>query len=157
MDYGDNSKIDGAAKILAYEFQDPSWLWEALQAAGSSVSWVNKRKIEEGNKRLAGLGDRIISMSITDNAVEDNLSIGENNALLQARASNSYLASTCDNIGLTCCINGNPSQQGAVSARTKATTVEATIGAVYKDGGLSSAEAVMRHLGMPVRMENLDQ
>ena len=46
---------------LGYVFVDPSILSEALQAAGNGVSQVGGRKIMEGNKRLAMLGDSVLN------------------------------------------------------------------------------------------------
>jgi ribonuclease-3 len=46
------------------------------------------------------------------------------------------------------CIMNIPSQQGGVSARTKAATVEAIIGAIYKDGGMEPAKAAMTLFGI---------
>jgi hypothetical protein len=43
--------------IIGYEFNDPHVLWEALQLAGSGVSITGMRIVQNGNKRLAVLGD----------------------------------------------------------------------------------------------------
>ncbi|KAF4809534.1 Ribonuclease 3 [Colletotrichum tropicale] len=143
-----DQRMSDAGEILGYDFKDPRWLWEALQAAGSPVTRVGTRSLREGNKRLAGLGDRIISAVIVMNAVDDNLSIGDTNAQIQMCANNERLARLCDAVGLTRCIVRNPSQQGMVSQRTKADTLEAVVGAVFKDGGLDAAEEVIEHLGI---------
>ncbi|KAF4851755.1 Ribonuclease 3 [Colletotrichum siamense] len=127
---------------------DADWLWEALQAAGSPVTRVGTRSLREGNKQLAGLGDRIISVVIVMTSVDDNISIGNTNARIQMCANNERLARLCDAVGLTRCIVRNPSQQGMVSQRTKADTLEAVVGAVFKDGGLDAAEEVIERLGI---------
>ena len=49
---------------LGYVFVDPSILSEALQAAGNGVSQVGGRKIMEGNKRLAMLGDSVLQLAL---------------------------------------------------------------------------------------------
>ncbi|KAK2730143.1 RNase [Colletotrichum kahawae] len=141
--------MSDAEEILGYDFKDPRWLWEALQTAGSPVTRVGTRSLREGNKQLAGLGDRIMSVVIVTMAVDDNISIaGDTNARLQSYANNERLARLCDTVGLTRCIVRNPSQQGMVSQRTKADILEAVIGAVFKDGGLEAAEEVIEHLNI---------
>lgn len=167
-----DQRMSDAEEILGYDFKDPRWLWEALQAAGSPVTRVGTRSLREGNKQLAGLGDRIISVVIVTMSVDDNISIGifskrpsfkyrktgrrpiltaetgNTNARIQMCANNERLARLCDAVGLTRCIVRNPSQQGMVSQRTKADTLEAVVGAVFKDGGLDAAEEVIEHLGI---------
>ena len=49
---------------LRYVFVDPSILSEALQAAGNGISQVGGRKIMEGNKRLAMLGDSVLQLAL---------------------------------------------------------------------------------------------
>ncbi|KAE9566785.1 hypothetical protein CGMCC3_g17057 [Colletotrichum fructicola] len=70
-----DQRMSDAEEILGYDFKDPRWLWEALQAAGSPVTRVGTRSLREGNKQLAGLGDRIISVVIVMTSVDDNISI----------------------------------------------------------------------------------
>ncbi|KAI8235137.1 Ribonuclease 3 [Colletotrichum sp. SAR 10_86] len=70
-----DQRMSDAEEILGYNFKDPRWLWEALQAAGSPVTRVGTRSLREGNKQLAGLGDRIISVVIVMTSVDDNISI----------------------------------------------------------------------------------
>ncbi|KAJ0360026.1 hypothetical protein COL26b_014198 [Colletotrichum chrysophilum] len=59
-------------------------------------------------------------MAIVDIAVDQNISIG--------------------------CIERNVSQQGMVPQSIKSTTVEAVLGAAFKDGGMEAAHQVMQHL-----------
>jgi ribonuclease-3 len=47
--------------IIGYEFKNPHILWEALQTAGSGVMIIGDRKVPQGNKRQAVLGDAILS------------------------------------------------------------------------------------------------
>ncbi|KAF6818366.1 RNase [Colletotrichum musicola] len=142
------TKLAEASSILGYTFNQPDWLWEALQAAGSGVPTVGSRAVREGNKPLAGLGDRILAMAIVNIAVDQNLTgdLGDTNTRIQVHASNARLASLCDDIGLTGCIERNVSQQGLVSQSVKSATVEAVLGAAFKDGGMGAAQQVMQHL-----------
>ena len=56
-----SEKIEGVEIIIGYDFQDPLILWEALQAAGSGVTSAGTRRFPDGNKRLAILGNKILS------------------------------------------------------------------------------------------------
>jgi len=53
---GMTTKIQGTETIVGHTFNNPLFLWEALQAAGSTVLFVGNRRLENGNKRLAVLG-----------------------------------------------------------------------------------------------------
>jgi len=49
---------------LGHVFADRTILLEALQAAGNGVLQLGERKIEDGNKRLAMVGDAILQLAI---------------------------------------------------------------------------------------------
>jgi hypothetical protein len=51
-------------------------VWEALQAAGASVDFVDGQYLPEGNKPLAGVGDRVLALIVADDARDDGLRIG---------------------------------------------------------------------------------
>ncbi|KZL66532.1 ribonuclease iii, partial [Colletotrichum incanum] len=133
-----------------YVFNNPDWAWIAVQQAGSPVRAVGEHALPQGNKRLAGLGDRIVAMLIVDAAFAADLSIGDTNRMLSQFGSNEYLATICDQHELTSCIIVNPAQNGVVHTNLKATTVEALIGAVYKDAGddFDAAREVAKFLGI---------
>ena len=52
----------GVERVIGHSFNDPLILWEALQAAGSSVRSAGSRRFPDGNKRLAILGDTILKL-----------------------------------------------------------------------------------------------
>ena len=52
----------GVESIIGYDFDDSLILWEALQAAGSTVRSAGTRRFPDGNKRLAVLGDTILML-----------------------------------------------------------------------------------------------
>lgn len=60
---------------------------------------------------------------------------------------NETLASLCDSAGLTPFINRNPSDL-YIATSTKATTIEAIVGAAYKHDGIFYAAQVMRNLNI---------
>ncbi|CAJ2509778.1 Uu.00g056780.m01.CDS01 [Anthostomella pinea] len=82
----------------------------------------------EGNKPLAGIGDKVLSLEIVVSSVNAGNPIGKRSALLTTQTCNARLTAICDATGLAAYINGNPSQHGFVSPRTRADTVEAVIG-----------------------------
>ena len=55
---------------LGYIFADPNLLWEALQAHGNGVKIIGDRKIEDGNKKLALLGDCVVKMAVLNDWFE---------------------------------------------------------------------------------------
>ncbi|KAI1505586.1 hypothetical protein F5X99DRAFT_249078 [Biscogniauxia marginata] len=140
------AKLTKAQKVLGYEFKTPEILWESLQAPGSDVKFLNDRQLPEGNKPLAGIGDKVFALIAVLDSYDRGDNVGATNSLLLAHVGNFRLATICDDSGLTACINQNPSSRGFVSPRTKADTIEAVIGAAYRDGGLEAARLVMKRL-----------
>ncbi|KAL1876309.1 hypothetical protein Daus18300_002938 [Diaporthe australafricana] len=130
-------KLNRAQAIVAYSFVDTELLWEALQAAGSGVFACDngRRLTTEGNKPLAAVGDSVLSLYYKVRGRDNYHSIGQSNASLNGATSNDRLALICDTSGLTACVNGNPSQYGVVSPKTKAAMVEAVLGAIFEDTG----------------------
>jgi len=55
---------------VGYHFNDPHVAWEALQMAGSGVFFSGGRKISDGNKRLAVLGDLALELILCKNWYE---------------------------------------------------------------------------------------
>lgn len=50
-------KLTAIEARLKYAFRDRSLLWEALQAAGSGVTRIGRRNVNEGKYCLAVVGD----------------------------------------------------------------------------------------------------
>lgn len=48
--------------IISYDFKDPLILWEAIQAPGSIGNYFGRRRLPDGNKRLALLGDSVLKL-----------------------------------------------------------------------------------------------
>lgn len=166
------AKLELAQSILGYQFQDPSLLWEALQAPGSGVpGFAGRRYTNEGNKPLAGIGDALLSLYVKDRARNYEQPVGTRNpassshglvALTTARipgvateslkdaANNHRLAEICDANRITACIVGSPAQGGEVFPRTKGNTIEALLGAVYKDANddMEPVKTVLFKLGI---------
>lgn len=62
--------------IIGYTFNDPHVLWEALQLAGSGVSSTGTRIVQDGNKRLAVLGDLVLEIVLCKKWYDDGKSRG---------------------------------------------------------------------------------
>ncbi|KXH38086.1 hypothetical protein CSIM01_04576 [Colletotrichum simmondsii] len=138
-----DEKINRAMRLINYEFNDTNWLWEALQTPGSGVRIAGDRRVIDGNKILALLGDKLLGTFVVETLVSHNLAVrGTIDTQVQRAVNNAQLAETFDSLDFVHCLNLNPSQGKAIGARTKADTIEAIIGAVYMDGGLDAARRV---------------
>lgn len=62
-------------RLINYEFNDTNWLWEALQAPGSGVRIAGDRRVIDGNKILALLGDKLIGAFVVEPMVSRNLAV----------------------------------------------------------------------------------
>ncbi|KAL8928891.1 MAG: hypothetical protein Q9172_000728 [Xanthocarpia lactea] len=142
-----NNAVDGVEPIIGYVFKDRYLLWEALQAAGSSVLRAGNRSIPNGNKRLALLGDTILQLVL----VEQWYAGGQARVVFdrdrQRVGSNNNLNTLGIQAGLDFFVNlaGGTT---VVSPVTMSATVEAILGAVYLDGGLPAVTPVMQALGL---------
>lgn len=75
---GMTAKIQGTETIVGHTFNNPLLLWEALQAAGSTVLFVGNRRLENGNKRLAVLGDTVLQLALVEGWYGGNAARGDN-------------------------------------------------------------------------------
>jgi len=58
--------ILGVESTIGCKFKDSSIVWEAMQAAGSGVFLIGDRRIPDGNKRLAVVGDTILKLALVE-------------------------------------------------------------------------------------------
>ncbi len=49
---------------LGHTFAKPDLLWEALQADGNGIGQIGDRKVENGNKKMAMLGDSVLQLAV---------------------------------------------------------------------------------------------
>lgn len=56
------TQLTNAAEAIGYDFKNPDLLWEALQASGSPVQVIDRRRLVQGNKLLAGIGDAALCL-----------------------------------------------------------------------------------------------
>jgi ribonuclease-3 len=59
-----NAYVAGVENVIGCHFTDPNKLWEALQAAGSPVQFIGSRRISDGHKRLALIGDSVLKLAL---------------------------------------------------------------------------------------------
>lgn len=69
-------KMMGAEAAIMYTFLDDDILWEALQAPGSGVVLSGFRRIPNGNKRLAIVGDAVLNLVISSQNYQRGLTRG---------------------------------------------------------------------------------
>ena len=158
--------LDAVQDIIGYQFTERLILWEAMQAAGSTVRFAGGRELVDGNKRLAVIGDTVLQLVLAETWYGGSTSRGildractsgdivlmhaaeQFNQTLSQVASNANLDRIGRQRGLQRFVNGNPSQRQIVSPITMAATVEAILGAVYLDSNLEEVGEVMRTLGL---------
>ncbi|KAH9215222.1 ribonuclease III domain-containing protein [Leptodontidium sp. 2 PMI_412] len=136
---------------LGHAFADPTILQEALQAAGNGERQIGDRTIEDGNKRLALLGDSIMTLVLLRGWYKDGESRKSGHDALVAISSNKNLNERGQESGLSVFINKNKSfPNGVVPPRTMSDTVEALIGAVFVDSSesLEAVKVAMTGLGL---------
>ncbi|KAK5711686.1 hypothetical protein LTR17_018267 [Elasticomyces elasticus] len=139
-------RVDGALEIARVPLRR-HLVWEALQAAGAAIDYSDGKFLPEGNKPLAGVGDRVIALYVTEIARLEGITIGQTNGRLSTVARNERLTTLCDSTGLTCFINLSPGDI-SVGTRTKSATLEAIVGAAYVHDGMNCAIQVMQNLGI---------
>jgi hypothetical protein len=71
-----DTHITSAIAIVAVPL-DRRLVWEALQGAGATIDSDDGRRLPKGNRFLAGVGDRVIALVVTDNARDQGCSIGK--------------------------------------------------------------------------------
>ncbi|RYP18044.1 hypothetical protein DL765_004160 [Monosporascus sp. GIB2] len=142
------TKLEAAQQAIGYRFNDPNLLWEALQASGSGVYYIDGRTVAEGNKQLALVGDKVLALHLALIGRELGERVEQINDRISARTRNVRLQEVCDDSGLTACIQNNPSQGWMVQPRTKTAAVEAVVAAAHCDGGMPAARTVMLKLGI---------
>lgn len=70
-------KVYTLQDIIEYNFNDPLLAAEALQLPGNGVSYIGTRRLINGNKRLAVLGDVVLDMILCGKWYESGLSEGK--------------------------------------------------------------------------------
>ncbi|KAL9128315.1 MAG: hypothetical protein Q9217_002993 [Psora testacea] len=147
-----NAMTNGVENIIGYTFVDVSILWEALQVPGANRYDIGGRNLDNGNKRLALLGDTILKTVLIDEWYRTMASRAQGNHIVSTVGNNAKLAEVARHNGLHGFINTHPGQFGAVATGTLADTVEAIIGAVWVDS--SNLATVLPGFGIEADWES---
>ncbi len=134
-------------KALAYRFQNPLVLQQAL--VHRSYAHENPQERRGDNERLEFLGDAVLSLTISHMLLE-RFPDADEGTLSRMRASlvnEEQLARIAGNLGLGELLllgKGEELSGGRTKPSILADAVEALLGAVYWDGGLEPALAIVR-------------
>ncbi|PYH91187.1 ribonuclease III [Aspergillus ellipticus CBS 707.79] len=139
---GEDGKMEITENIISYRFTDRLQLRQALQLADSIH--------QNGNKNLALLGDTVIKLVLVKEGLRRHATRGRISNILSEKASNAYLAQQGFSKGLAACVFNNKSQGNNIYAGPMASTLEAIVGAVFKDSNenIAAAKGVMDAMGI---------
>lgn len=134
--------VERLLKRLDYEFVDRALLEQALAHRSGAMGLAS-------NERLEFLGDRVLALCIAEwlgerFPQENEGGLGKRLSMLVSRDA---LAPVAEAMGLPAAITLPPSQRGigaGAGPKFFADAVEALLGALYLDGGLPAARAVIR-------------
>ncbi|KAL6717660.1 hypothetical protein ACLMJK_005575 [Lecanora helva] len=144
----DQAIVEAVETLIQYKFKDPALLWEALQtksAAGTEP---------DGNKRLAVVGDSVLSLCLAEDWYRGTTSRSHWNTSFQSGVgSNANLDQRGRALGLERFIIGGK------GGKSVADTVEAILGATYLDTGsnLAKCKEVMDALDLLPREQRLER
>ena len=132
---------------LGHEFRDPQLLRRAL----SHRSWCAEVGGQPSNERLEFLGDAVLGLVVADLAFRnhDDLPEGKLTDLRKSVVNASALAEVAVEIGLGPCLllgKGEDAAGGRSKPSILSDAFEAVLGAVYVDGGINAARALVERL-----------
>ena len=135
---------------LGYRFRDP----ELASTALTHPSWANEVDGGGGNERLEFLGDAVLDLVIASElyAAHPDWAEGELTRARAALVNQRALAEVSRSLGLGRLVKLGRTEQrsaGGDKDRVLANCLEALIGAVFLDGGLEPATALLRRLFAP--------
>ncbi len=135
--------------FLGHHFADET----LLQTAITHSSWVNEQcgSMEKHNERLEFLGDAVLELTVTEQLFKrfPNAREGELTRMRSALVSTDSLAFLARETGLAALLRmgkGEELQGGRERNPLLADALEAVLGAIYLDGGLPAAQAVVKRL-----------
>ncbi|KAF2124491.1 ribonuclease III [Dothidotthia symphoricarpi CBS 119687] len=148
---------DKAAQIeemIGYTFNNKLFAAEAVQMAAPQTAVIHEGMFFglENNKRLSLLGDAVLAKVLCDKwfHARDNRgharSLSDWTTARNDLLSNDALAQRGYDLGVDGCVILSPGMH-TVSRKMVASSVEAIVGAVYRDGGDSAVLCVIEKLG----------
>jgi len=138
-------------KKLGYRFRRYGWLLKALTHRSYRFEVPD---VEQDNQRLEFLGDAILGFLVAEYVFEQYADRDEGflTSLRSQAASGKALARIASGIGLGRHVlmgRGEEGSGGRKRRSTLADTLEAIIGAAYRDGGMKAAQKIFRRLLVP--------
>jgi ribonuclease-3 len=144
--------MSGIESRLGHRFADPALLGHALTHRSAADARGGQL---DSNERLEFLGDRVLALVIAEWLIERFPAEREGSLTrrLSALVATDALARVAESIGLAEAIRIPPGEERAgLRARQTvlADALEALLGAVYRDGGIEAARAVIRRHWAPL-------
>lgn len=141
-----NKHLEDVQKAIDYRFADP----DLLETALTHSSFASENGVES-YERLEFLGDAVLELAVTERifGLLDDASEGHMTRTRASVVDEASLASVAMVHGLVDAIRlgvGEDRNGGRARSSIQSDVVEAILGAVYIDGGSSSAFAVVHHL-----------
>ena len=145
----DLSKLE---KLIVYPFKNKALLEEAI-----TTSSYSKEHPDSANyQRLELLGDRVISLILTENLMEEELDEGKMTFLKSELENNQRLAGYGEKIGLRNYVRASEEREN-ISSKVIADVFEAVCGAIYWDSrgshGMAEVEKFLRTFGIFEQMK----
>lgn len=137
---------DGLQQRLGHRFRNPGLLEQALTHRSAADP---RRQMLDSNERLEFLGDRVLGLCMAEWLAErfPQEREGDLGKRLATLCSQDIIAPIAEAMGLAAALRVPPSE-GRTGLRARATVLadalEAVLGALYLDGGLEVARAVVR-------------
>lgn len=150
--------LDDLQKILHYQFKN----LELLQTSLTHRSSLNEQGVKESNERLEFLGDAVLELLISDFLYHEKPNDPEG-ILTTARSvivKTDSLAQIARNLNLGAYLKmskGEAMTGGRENPSLLENSVEALIGAIYKDGGLTEADRFVHDFILPQAREILSR
>jgi ribonuclease-3 len=134
---------------LGHDFRDPGLLLRALTHA----SYANEHPPERDNESLAFLGDAVLALVVTERLWETagDQPVGVLTPRRAALVAGEPLARWAGELGVGSCLRlgrGEELTGGREKESVLATALEAVLGALYLEGGLSAVRGVVARLAM---------
>ncbi len=147
VDVLDGDLHSSLTRRLGYSFTEP----DALTLALTHRSWCAENPGNESNERLEFLGDAVLGLAVAEHLYAEVPSMpeAEMSKVRASVVSASALAEVAAELELGAALRlgkGEDASGGRAKPSILADALEAVIGAVYRDGGWSSARAVVLEL-----------
>lgn len=154
----DTAALDALSVRLDYTFSDPSLLRRAM----AHRSWCAEVDDQQSNERLEFLGDAVLGWAIADLAYRRHCDLPEGKLtdLRKGVVNANALASIAESINLGESLllgKGEAAAGGRHKASILSDALEAVLGAIYLDGGVTAVQRVIDTLFSARLAQSADQ